>query len=56
VARQLRAVIDRERGLVLAFAAQVDAVLAAWIAGACRFPNGMVDRIVPATAPAKRLL
>lgn len=38
------------RGLVLAFAAQVDAVLAAWIASACRFPNGMVDRIVPKNA------
>lgn len=35
------------RGLVLAFAAQVDATLADWIASACRFPNGMVDRIVP---------
>ena len=35
------------RGLVLAFAAQVDAGLAGWIGEACRFPNGMVDRIVP---------
>ncbi len=35
------------RGLVLAFAAQVDARLADWIASTCRFPNGMVDRIVP---------
>lgn len=35
------------RGLVLAFAAQLDATLADWIASACRFPNGMVDRIVP---------
>jgi fructuronate reductase len=35
------------RGLLLAFAAQVDATLADWIASACRFPNGMVDRIVP---------
>ncbi len=35
------------RGLVLAFAAQVDARLADWIANTCRFPNGMVDRIVP---------
>ena len=35
------------RGLVLDFAAQVDARLADWIASACRFPNGMVDRIVP---------
>ncbi|WP_245213211.1 mannitol dehydrogenase family protein [Rhizobacter sp. AJA081-3] len=35
------------RGLVLAFAAQVDARLADWIASTCRFPNDMVDRIVP---------
>jgi len=35
------------RGLVLAFAAQVDGSLAGWIGEACRFPNGMVDRIVP---------
>lgn len=35
------------RGLVLAFAAQVDAGLAGWIGATCRFPNGMVDRIVP---------
>ncbi|MFT3954028.1 MAG: mannitol dehydrogenase family protein [Piscinibacter sp.] len=35
------------RGLVQAFAAQVDAALAEWIASGCRFPNGMVDRIVP---------
>ena len=35
------------RGLVLAFARVVDAALAGWIGSACRFPNGMVDRIVP---------
>lgn len=35
------------RGLVLAFAREVDAALADWIARDCRFPNGMVDRIVP---------
>jgi fructuronate reductase len=35
------------RGLVLAFAGAVDAALAEWIGSACRFPNGMVDRIVP---------
>ncbi len=35
------------RALVLAFAREVDAALADWIASACRFPNGMVDRIVP---------
>ncbi len=35
------------RGLVLAFARERDAALAEWIDSACRFPNGMVDRIVP---------
>ena len=35
------------RGLVLAFAREVDAALADWIAGGCRFPGSMVDRIVP---------
>lgn len=35
------------RGLVLAFAARVDAALTDWIASSCSFPNGMVDRIVP---------
>lgn len=38
------------RGLVRAFAAQVDAGLAEWIDATCRFPNGMVDRIVPKSA------
>jgi fructuronate reductase len=35
------------RGLVLAFAREVDAGLAQWIEAGCRFPNSMVDRIVP---------
>ncbi|MGD9831907.1 MAG: mannitol dehydrogenase family protein [Piscinibacter sp.] len=35
------------RGLVLAFAGEVDAALADWIARDCRFPSSMVDRIVP---------
>ncbi len=35
------------RGLVLAFAREMDAALAEWIAGECRFPSSMVDRIVP---------
>ena len=35
------------RGLVLAFAHEVDAALADWIARECRFPGSMVDRIVP---------
>jgi len=42
------------RGLVLAFAGQVDAALQAWIAASCRFPNSMVDRIVPRTTDADR--
>lgn len=35
------------RDLVLAFAREVDAALAAWIERECRFPGSMVDRIVP---------
>ncbi len=35
------------RGLVLAFAREIDAALAGWIDQLCRFPNAMVDRIVP---------
>ncbi len=42
------------RGLVLAFAAQVDAGLADWISQACTFPCSMVDRIVPRTTDADR--
>lgn len=42
------------RGLVLAFAAQVDAALAAWIASSCTFPCSMVDRIVPRTTDGDR--
>ena len=37
------------RGLVLAFAARVDAELARWIDAQGAFPNSMVDRIVPHT-------
>ncbi len=36
-------------GLVLEFAARVNADLAGWIASGCTFPNSMVDRIVPRT-------
>lgn len=43
------------RGLVLAVARTVDAPLADWIAGACRFPNTMVDRIVPRSTDADRV-
>ena len=42
------------RGLVLAFATEVDPALQAWIAGQCTFPNSMVDRIVPRTTDADR--
>jgi len=35
------------RGLTIAFAHEVDAALAVWIERECRFPNSMVDRIVP---------
>lgn len=42
------------RGMVLAFAARVDAGLADWIASACAFPCSMVDRIVPRTTGEDR--
>ena len=42
------------RGMVLAFAEQVDAGLARWIAAECTFPCSMVDRIVPRTTDADR--
>ncbi|CAB3704980.1 mannitol dehydrogenase family protein [Achromobacter pestifer] len=42
------------RGMVLAFAEQVDAGLAAWIASSCAFPCSMVDRIVPRTTDEDR--
>ena len=42
------------RGMVLAFAARVDAALADWIALGCAFPCSMVDRIVPRTTDADR--
>ena len=40
------------RSLVLAFAAEVDAGLHAWIEASCSFPNSMVDRIVPRSTAA----
>ena len=42
------------RGMVLAFAGQVDGGLAAWIASSCAFPCSMVDRIVPRTTDEDR--
>ena len=41
----------RLRNAVLALARRHDAMLADWIAGEGAFPETMVDRIVPATAP-----
>lgn len=45
---------DTLRGVVGAFAEQVDAGLHDWIETACTFPNSMVDRIVPRTTDADR--
>lgn len=42
------------RRATLAAAARHDAELPAWIEEHCTFPNSMVDRITPATAPADR--
>lgn len=42
------------RGLLLAFAAQLDAWLHDWIATQCLFPNSMVDRIVPRSVAGDR--
>ncbi|MGI3163779.1 mannitol dehydrogenase family protein [Pseudooceanicola sp. 200-1SW] len=41
------------RDAVVGLARLSDPDLAAWIAGACTFPNSMVDCIVPATGPAE---
>jgi fructuronate reductase len=45
---------ETTRGIVLAFAQQVDAGLREWIEAHCTFPNSMVDRIVPRTTDADR--
>jgi fructuronate reductase len=45
---------DTTRGLLLAFAQQVDTQLARWIAEYSAFPNSMVDRIVPKTTDEDR--
>lgn len=44
---------DRLKALCLA-AAGSDAQLQGWISRTCAFPNSMVDRIVPASTPARR--
>ena len=45
---------DTLRGIVLAFAQQVDGGLHEWIEAHCTFPNSMVDRIVPRTTDDDR--
>ncbi|BAI75142.1 mannitol 2-dehydrogenase (plasmid) [Azospirillum sp. B510] len=42
------------RNAVLGIAREIDAGLAAWIETAVAFPNGMVDRITPATGTQER--
>jgi mannitol 2-dehydrogenase len=42
------------RNAVLGIAKEIDADLAAWIDAAVAFPNGMVDRITPATGVQER--
>jgi mannitol 2-dehydrogenase len=42
------------RAATLSAAARFDATLPAWVEEHCTFPNSMVDRITPATAPADR--
>lgn len=45
---------DVTKKVVLDFASQVDDSLYEWIEEKCRFPNSMVDRIVPATTEEDR--
>jgi fructuronate reductase len=45
---------DTMRGIVLAFAQQIDGALRDWIGTHCTFPNSMVDRIVPRTTDDDR--
>jgi mannitol 2-dehydrogenase len=45
---------DAARGATLSAAARLDATLPAWVEKNCTFPNSMVDRITPATAPDDR--
>ncbi len=45
---------DVARRAMMAAAARHSAVLAEWITANCSFPNSMVDRITPQTAPADR--
>jgi mannitol 2-dehydrogenase len=43
---------DVTRSATLSAAARLDPALAEWVEAHCTFPNSMVDRITPATAPA----
>jgi mannitol 2-dehydrogenase len=45
---------DAARAATLSAAARLDATLPAWVEEHCTFPNSMVDRITPATAPDDR--
>ena len=45
---------DATRAATLSAAARLDPALPAWVEEQCSFPNSMVDRITPATAPADR--
>jgi mannitol 2-dehydrogenase len=45
---------EAARAATLSAAARLDPTLPAWVEGQCTFPNAMVDRITPATAPEDR--
>jgi mannitol 2-dehydrogenase len=45
---------DAARAATLSAAARLDRALPAWVDENCTFPNSMVDRITPATAPEDR--
>ena len=45
---------DAARAATLSAAARLDTTLPAWVEERCTFPNSMVDRITPATAPGDR--
>jgi mannitol 2-dehydrogenase len=45
---------DAARADTLSAAARLDGALPAWVDAHCSFPNSMVDRITPATAPDDR--
>ncbi|QPM89479.1 mannitol dehydrogenase family protein [Pseudooceanicola algae] len=47
---------DVTRDTVIGFARMIDLDLAAWIEGQVAFPNGMVDRITPATGDRERAI